>query len=306
MEQILMLLIYISAFTGVFLLTVTFLNVLSSRLVLENMGNQKIDARNIELKETLRKRMFGDLWGTLSNIGRRLSPHKRLKRIEKNLIIAGSPRKLNLDKFLALKVITSLIFSSTFLLLLTLFHLSFSLIFLFTLVTLAGGYYLPDLYIYRLINLRKHSIRRSLPDTLDLLTISVEAGLGFDAALKKVVKKTNGPLPEEFRRMLKEIQLGSSRREAFQNLAKRTEVNELDSFILAMLQADVFGIRIGKVLRVQASEMRTKRRQEAEEIAMKAPVKIVFPLVFCIFPALLAVVLGPAAISIYEAMIMNL
>ncbi|WP_287007321.1 type II secretion system F family protein, partial [Candidatus Aquicultor secundus] len=147
-------------------------------------------------------------------------------------------------------------------------------------------FFLPDIWLSREVAARQKGIKLALPDTLDLLTISVEAGLGFDAALHKVVRNTTGPLSEEFYRLLQEVQLGTSRGEAFRNLGERTEVDELGSFILAMLQAEVFGISIGKVLRVQAKELRIKRRQQAEEMAQKAPVKIVFPLVVCIFPAI--------------------
>lgn len=305
MEQAYLLLTYSASFTAVFLITISIIGALSSRVVIESNNSTDIDARKIQLKDTLKKRMFGDFWSKLSRIGYKLSPKKRLNNIEKNLVLAGSPRDLDLDKFLAVKVLLAISTLIIFIFFLIILRGNFSAATILIVSGLFGGFYAPDLYLHRKINLRKKAIRMALPDTLDLLTISVEAGLGFDAALKKVVDRTRGPLADEFRRMLKEIQLGSTRKEAFQNISKRTEVEELDSFILAMLQADIFGISIGKVLRVQASEMRTKRRQEAEEIAMKAPVKIVFPLVFCIFPALLAVVLGPAAISIYESIIRN-
>jgi len=242
----------------------------------------------------------------LSRIARRVSPLGLVAGIKRRLTLAGNPRGLDVDKFLALKALCSL-----FVLALT---ISASLIgSSFGFRTLWGGgllilaaFFVPDLWLQGKINDRQKAIRVALPDTLDLLTISVEAGLGFDAAVSKVVSNTVGPLSEEFVRMLQEIQLGTPRSQAFRNLGERTDVPELNSFTIAMLQADIFGISVGKVLRVQAQEMRTKRRQRAEEIAMKAPVKIVFPLVLCIFPALLVVVLGPAAISIYSAITRSL
>jgi tight adherence protein C len=140
-----------------------------------------------------------------------------------------------------------------------------------------------------------------MPDTMDLLTISVEAGLGFDAALAHVRKKVPGPLSDEIGRMLHEMQLGVARVEAFRHLADRTDVEELKAFVLSMVQADTFGISVGKVLRAQAKELRMKRRQRAEEAAMKVPVKMLFPLIFCILPAMFIVMIGPGVIRIMRA-----
>jgi tight adherence protein C len=242
----------------------------------------------------------------LSRIARRLSPLGLVDSIKRRLTLAGNPRALDVDKFLALKALCSLIIL-TLIVAVSLIQSSFSLrTFWGGGLLIAAVFFLPDLWLQGRIKDRQKAIRLALPDTLDLLTISVEAGLGFDSALSKVVGNTTGPLSEEFFRMLQEIQLGTSRSQAFRNLGDRTDVPELNSFVIAMLQADIFGISVGKVLRVQAQEMRIKRRQQAEEIAMKAPVKIVFPLVLCIFPALLVVVLGPAAISIYQTIIGSL
>jgi len=139
---------------------------------------------------------------------------------------------------------------------------------------------------------------RGLPDIIDLLVISVEAGLGFEQALQRVIESVEGPLPDEFSRMLGEVRAGSTRAEAMRAMDARIEVPEVRSFVLAILQADAFGVSIGRVLRGQAEEMRIKRRQIAEEKAQKAPVKMLIPMVFCIFPALFTIVLGPAAIRI--------
>jgi tight adherence protein C len=145
---------------------------------------------------------------------------------------------------------------------------------------------------------RQEQIRRALPDSMDLLTISVEAGLGFDAAMAQVVKNVPGPLSHEFARMLHEMQLGVSRDDAFRKLADRTNVDELKAFVIAMIQANKFGVGVANVLRAQAKELRTKRKQRAERKAMQTPVKILFPLIFCVLPALFVVVIGPGAIRI--------
>jgi tight adherence protein C len=162
------------------------------------------------------------------------------------------------------------------------------------------GFFGPDAWLSRKVEERRAAMQRSLPDVLDLLVISVEAGLGFDSALARVVSTVPGALTEEFFRMLQETRVGVSRRDAMRHLMERSDLDELRSFLLAMMQAEAFGVAIARVLRVQADEMRVKRRQRAQEKAFAAPVKIVFPLVFCIFPALFIVLLGPAAIQISE------
>ena len=145
---------------------------------------------------------------------------------------------------------------------------------------------------------RKKAILRGVPDTLDLLTISVRAGLGFDGALAKVVEKTSGPLAEEFRRVLAEVRMGKARRDALRDMVARTDVPALTNFIGAIIQAEQLGVAISKVLQIQSEQLRIERRQRAEEMAAKAPIKMLFPLVGCIFPSMFIVILGPAIILI--------
>lgn len=163
-----------------------------------------------------------------------------------------------------------------------------------------AGWAGPDQLLNRRAAERVRAIERDLPDIIDLLVISIEAGLGFEAALDRVVQHVPGELSDEFGRMLQETRVGVSRHEAMRALAARTDVDDLNSFILAMNQADTFGVSIGRMLRVQADEMRTRRRQRAQEKAFAAPVKMVFPLILCIFPSIFVILLGPAAINIYR------
>jgi len=162
------------------------------------------------------------------------------------------------------------------------------------------GYFMPDMWLKGKVDARKSIIQRKLPDALDLLTVSVEAGLGFDMALTKVVEKMQGPLAEEFGKVLHEVRMGKPRREAMKAMSDRVDAADISQFISALVQADKLGVSIANVLRVQSDQMRLKRRQRAEETAMKAPLKMSFVLVFFVLPALMIVLLGPAAISVIE------
>ena len=164
----------------------------------------------------------------------------------------------------------------------------------------AAGLYLPDLLLMNVGQKRQEELRRGLADALDMLTVCVEAGQGFDAALLQVARATTGPISGEFARVLSEIQIGKSRGEAFSSLARRTTVNEAKTFVSALVQADRLGLPVGAVLREQSNQMRLIRRQLAEEKAQKVPVKILFPMLLCIFPALFIVIIGPGAIRIVQ------
>jgi tight adherence protein C len=165
---------------------------------------------------------------------------------------------------------------------------------MYTVVGGALGYTLPGMWLGQQIKKRKKNITKALPDALDLLTISVEAGLGFDVALKRVTEKWDDELSREFKRALSDVQLGRSRREALRDMSDRTGVEDVQTFISAIIQADQLGVSMSKILRLQSDQMRTRRRQRAEEEAQKAPIKMLFPMVFLIFPALFVVILGPA------------
>ncbi len=248
--------------------------------------------------------MIAPVFRKLLSIVRRVLPGNIVESIKSKLELAGVQDIMRVDVFLAIKFFFPVIF--LFIIIFLMIFFSPPLILKLILIMLIPVSYLfPDYYLRNKIAKRQENIRRSLPNALDLLTISVEAGLGFDIALYKVSNSIKGTLGEEFKRVLKEIEIGYSRKDALRNLSKRTDVPDLNSFIFSMIQADIFGISIGKVLRVQATEMRVRRRQVAEEKGIKAPVKLVFPTILCLFPGLMAIVLAPAAIRIYSTLLQN-
>lgn len=234
---------------------------------------------------------------------RRFTPAGVLDRLRNELLYAGSPEGWDGERLLAVKFVSTIVIGGGVTIVLPLLGMPTLRALVLAVVLAAAGYYVPEWVLRSRSSQRQSEMQRALPDALDLLSITVEAGLGFDAAVARVAREAGGPLGEEFHRVVKEMQLGKSRVEALRGLSDRSSVGELRGFVLSMIQADIFGISIGRVLQVQASEMRIKRRQRAEEQAQKLPVKLVFPLIFCIFPALFVILLGPAAIRIYENII---
>jgi tight adherence protein C len=235
----------------------------------------------------------------LTNMSRwmvRITPVGWRNSLRRKLLLAGNPGGLETGQFLALYLLITIVL--TFLAFLMARGTEKQL--LFGVIGLGFGLVVPDFWLKRRIQAREVAMRKALPSFLDLLTVSVEAGLGFDAALARVTTRESGPLAEEFQRVLQEIRMGKPRRDALKDLGGRTEVKELSGFVAALVQADQLGVSIGNVLRVQAQQMRRSRRQRAEEAAMKAPIKMLFPLVFFIFPSLFIVLLGPAVIQMVE------
>jgi tight adherence protein C len=252
----------------------------------------------IELQQPLFERTLRPLATRLSGLAQRFASPSKVSRTEKRLSMAGNPGDLRTIDFLGLKlVIAGLAGAGSFVL--------FGLLMGNPPMGFAGGMAIggfgflgPEIWLSRRIKARQHAILLATPDTLDLLTISVRAGLSFDGALAKVVEKTNGPLADEFRRALAEIRVGKTRRDALRDITARTEVPALSNFIGAIVQAEQLGVSISKVLQVQSEQLRIERRQRAEELAAKAPIKMLFPLVGCIFPSMFIVILGPAIILI--------
>lgn len=250
--------------------------------------------REIELGRPFWQRVLRPGLVRFGQVLSRLSPQDYRDRVRQRLLVAGSPWNLQASEFLAIKG------AVTIGLALVGFFIARSI--LGVLIGALSGWLLPDCWLKTKSDRRQVQIQKSLPDTLDLLCVSVEAGLGFDAAVAKVVEESTGPLAEEFGRLLQEIRMGKPRRAALKDMAHRSQVEDLGTFITAIIQADQLGVSIGNVLNIQSQEMRRKRRQRAEEAAMKAPIKMLFPLIFFIFPALFVVLLGPALIQIMEAL----
>jgi tight adherence protein C len=254
-----------------------------------------------ELEQPFSQRVLQPLLARAQGLGRRLSPDDAADRIREKLELAGNPSGWTVERVLAGKVVG---FVGALLVSLVI-SLALGLPFVPTLglviVAALAGYQAPNFYLYQRSYDRKERLQHDLPDAIDLLTISVESGLGFDQAIQHVARNTEGPLADEFARMLQEMQIGRSRASALRQLGERTDLPELRAFVSSMVQADAFGIPVGQVLRVQSSEIRVKRRQWAEEQAQKVPVKILIPLIFCILPCLFLAVLGPAGITIFNS-----
>ncbi|MBA3778676.1 MAG: type II secretion system F family protein [Chloroflexi bacterium] len=252
----------------------------------------------MELQQPFFERTIRPLALRLSGVAQRFTSANKTNKTEKKLALAGNPADLRTRDFLGLKVVVAIAFAigAFFLFGIVLGAGFFGII--MTIIFVAVGFMAPEFWLSRRVKKRQKQILLAVPDTLDLLTISVRAGLGFDAALAKVVEKTKGPLADEFRRCLAEIRVGKTRRESLRDVVSRTEVQALTSFIGAIIQAEQLGVSISKVLQVQSEQLRIERRQRAEEMAAKAPIKMLFPLVGCIFPSLFIVILGPAIILI--------
>ncbi|WP_427129799.1 type II secretion system F family protein [Pseudarthrobacter sp. S9] len=231
----------------------------------------------------------------LERAGYRLTPAAYVRRLDRLLSLAGRPASLPLGRVLAAKPLLGLLGA-----LLGLFisaNGQTPILKLVGIFVVLLGYFIPDLLLYSKGQERQKIMQLELANTLDQMLISVEAGLGFEGAMARAGENGKGPLAEELVRTLQDMQVGRSRRESYQALAERTSIPELRSFVQAVVQADTYGIAIGRVLRIQAKVMRVKRRQRAEEKAMKLPVTILFPLLFFIFPVLFIAILGPAVIN---------
>lgn len=256
--------------------------------------------REEQLKRSALVRLALPFAGKVVGLLARYTPIDLPRRVNRLIVLAGNPPGWTAERIVAFKIILGIAGLVGGLVVATLLPISGMLVIGVVVLFALLGYTVPSAQISAKASKRQKEIRKSLSDTMDLLTISVEAGLGFDAALNQVVKNVPGALSEEIGRMLQEMQIGASRADAFRNLGERTEVPELDGFVLSMIQADKFGVSIANVLRNQSKELRQKRRQRAEEQAQKVPVKLLFPMIFMVLPAMFIVILGPGALKVFE------
>ena len=272
---------------------------LQSRLAEYSMRETPATLEEIELSMPFTERVITPLIQRAAGFAVRFTPAKTLESTRHKLDLAGNPNNWTPSQFFGMRVIVALALGGLILLLMLVTQQPFVQAIGFTALFGTLGFMLPALWLGSKIRGRKASIIKSLPDALDLLTICVEAGLGFDQSMQKVAEKWEDELSRALARVLHEIRLGKTRREALRDMAERMDVADVTSFIAAVIQAEQLGVSIAKVLRIQSDQMRVRRRQRAEEKAHQAPVKMLFPMVFLIFPAIWVVLLGPALLQAF-------
>lgn len=255
--------------------------------------------RILDERSTFSQRVLDPILTRITRIGWRLTPQERLRILDEKLEAAGYPAGWDLNRLVMVKVLCMLFGAAIAIFVTLTMSLGFGIILL---VFLTGiGLYLPDIVLSKVCDKRTQEMRRTLADTVDLLNLTLAAGIGFDASLKLVAQNTTGALAQEFGRVVQEITIGKSRGEALHALADRTKDEDVRRFCMTCVQAERRGTPLGEILRIQSNELRIKRRQLAEEQAQKVPVKILFPTMVCVLPVLMIVVIGPAAIQIAES-----
>jgi tight adherence protein C len=272
---------------------------------LEQYTDVSLSLEELELQQPFRERVLKPLFRSILTTLGRFGLKQNQERLRINLQLAGNPGNITPNMFIGLRMALAIVLLVV-VGLLVFGRLPFMQALMGTLIAAMIGYILPGIWLDRKIKERKKNILKALPDALDLLCISVEAGLAFDLALQRVAQKWDNELSREFQRVLQDIRLGRTRREALRDLVTRTGVEDVQTFVSAVIQADQLGVSMSKILRIQSDQLRVRRRQRAEEAAQKAPVKMLIPMVFLIFPALFVVILGPAVPRIMQALgVMN-
>lgn len=263
---------------------------------LQMYGTRPRSLEEIELSQPFADRAVMPLIRGVARMLTRTTPQRNVEEIRHKLDLAGNPNNWTVSDFLGLRGLVAIVTATLLTLLSLALHSDPAFTLLFLGVGGVIGFFLPVFWLGRKIRRRQHLIQRQLPDAMDLLTISVESGLGFDGAMAKVTQKWDNELSRAFARAISEIRVGKLRREALRDMAHRIEVPDFTNFIAAIIQADQLGVSIAKVLRIQSEQMRIKRRQRAEELANQAPIKMLIPLTFLIFPSIFIVLLGPTVL----------
>ena len=268
----------------------------TSSLDLGRAGAPSADLRDRRLSQGASDRLARPGVERLGRFVRNWTPAGRLTALERKLASAGSPPGWSVDRLLTVKLLLAAVLSALVLLIVDLTPFGVMLV----VATAVIGFFIPDVLLTRQIDARNQQIRRELADVIDQVSMMVQAGLGIDAALARAARSSDGPIAEEFTRVGQDVRVGIERSVALANMADRVDVAELRTVVAAVAQAERLGSPISQTLEIQAQDLRLKRRQHAEEQAMKLPVKLLFPMVFCILPVLLVVILAPAAIDIFD------
>jgi len=273
-----------------------------SRLAEATQRGESVSLEDIELQQPFIQRVVVPLIEKVGEISTRFTPQKLLQETTLKLELAGNPGRIDAATFLATRFVGAAVFGGG-LLLIALLAKTWppGRIVLVVGIFTAVGFFFPQLWLQSRINSRQGEVRKALPDALDLLTICVEAGLGFDAAMSKVAEKWENELSIMFGRCIREVQLGKTQREALRDMSDRLGLPELTSFVAAVIQSQILGVSLAKVLRIQSDQLRVKRRQFAEELAHKAPVKMIIPMALLTFPSIMIILMAPAAFQIAGA-----
>ncbi len=263
---------------------------------LQQYGAKPRTLEEIEMGQPFNERVLMPLIRGMSRFLTRFTPQRNVEGVRHKLELGGNPNNWTVTDFLGVRGVAALVLAGILVLLFFSLHADPAMLLLFVAVGAGFGFYLPVFWLSMKIKSRQKEIQKALPDALDLLTISVEAGLAFDSAMAKVAEKWENELSRAFARVIAEVRVGKLRREALRDMATRMDVPDVSNFIAAVIQADQLGVSISKVLRIQSEQMRIKRRQRAEEQANQAPVKMMIPLAFLIFPSIFIVLLGPTVL----------
>jgi tight adherence protein C len=274
---------------------------LEARLAEYSERDAPVTLEEIEFSASFTERIIYPALDRLAQFVGRLTPARTLERTSHKIELAGNPSNLTPTRFFVIRIGAMIVLGGLIFALVTIADMPTERRLFFTAVVAALGFYLPVLWLGSKIRNRQHEIVLQLPNALDLLMICVEAGLGFDQAVSRLVEKMDGELPRAFNRYLQETGLGRSSREALMAMAERMEVSDVTTFVAAVVQARQLGVSLATILRVQSEQMRILRRQRAEQKAHQAPVKMVFPMVFLIFPSILIILLGPAVLLLMES-----